>query len=118
MVSRLARLPADVRGVLQIAAIVGNRFDLRVLLLVTGIARTALRGRLHRAVLGGLLLNAGVSSDGENEEYRFLHDRVQQAAAGLMDEDETRRAHLSIGRLLRDSIEHIEDDNRPEVLHT
>ena len=33
-------------------------------------------------------------------EYRFLHDSVQQAAYSSMSEDERKKLHLKIGRIL------------------
>ena len=40
-------------------------------------------------------------AQGFNPIYRFQHDRVQQAAYALIDEDRQQAVHLSIGRLIQ-----------------
>src|SRR5690606_27346604 len=45
------------------------------------------------------LVRSGESSEA-NVSYRFVHDRVQEAAYSLLDDGGRRRAHLRIGRLL------------------
>ena len=45
--------------------------------------------------------------------YRFLHDRVQEAAYALVPESERSREHLRIGRLL---VAHTPPDRREETI--
>ena len=53
---------------------------------------------LEPALQEGLLARAGP------EQYRFLHDRIQQAAHALIPEEERKAVHLRIGRLLLASL--------------
>src|SRR5262249_51813443 len=52
-----------------------------------------IHGDLAEAVRSGLILRS-------EHAYHFLHDRVQEAAYSLMDEDARVATHLRIGRLL------------------
>src|SRR5205814_3532367 len=92
MVHKLKRLSADTQEALKQAACLGNQSELAALALVHGRPQEETRTHLAEAVHEGLLLCRGTS-------YRFLHDRVQQAAHSLIPEDERARVHLAIGRL-------------------
>src|SRR6202165_6213563 len=61
---------------------------------------------LREAVRAGLILH----SEGT---YRFLHDRVQEAAYSLIPEELRAEAHLRIGRLL---IAHTPPEKREEAI--
>jgi predicted ATPase/serine phosphatase RsbU (regulator of sigma subunit) len=113
LIARLRRLSPDARRVLNLAACVGQEFDLRTLTLISERSRGELAPGLWEALREGLLipldgsyryLAEGSRADEELESldssYRFLHDRVQQAAYELLDADARAEVHVRIGRLL------------------
>ncbi|MBV9389663.1 MAG: AAA family ATPase [Chroococcidiopsidaceae cyanobacterium CP_BM_ER_R8_30] len=101
MTNKLSQLPESVQQILQLAACVGNEFELDTLLMICGTAVDQLFSDLVTAVQAGLILPT--SELDENlliQNYQFLHDRVQQAAYALIDESQKQVVHLQIGRNL------------------
>jgi len=99
MVGKLRQLPTRTQHLLRLAACVGNTFPLRILLLISHLQDPAeMEQGLEPALQEGLLGSAGP------EKYRFLHDRIQQAAYALIPEAERKAVHLHISRLLLESL--------------
>jgi predicted ATPase/transcriptional regulator with GAF, ATPase, and Fis domain len=110
MAERIRRLGEPTRRMLRLAACIGSRFDLATLATIgeTDAATAALD--LWPAVEQGLVLSeepfyglAPDLSDGRTatqRRFRFLHDRVQQAAYALIPDAAKPQAHLTVGRLL------------------
>ncbi|WP_437968916.1 AAA family ATPase [Sorangium sp. So ce260] len=93
MVGKLKRLSASTQDALKLAACLGSSLTLDTLAVVASRPAAELRGALEEAVHEGLLLR-------RNDGYRFLHDRVQQAAHALIPATQLAEMHLCIGRLL------------------
>jgi predicted ATPase len=89
----LNRLPVETQKALQQLACLGNRAEVAMLRTVCQDSNGDMHGRLWEAVRTGLI----VRSEGA---YRFLHDRVHEAAYALIPEEFRAEAHLRIGRLL------------------
>jgi PAS domain S-box-containing protein len=110
MLGKIQRLPAATQDLMQLAASVGNRFDLETLAVIHEQSPGQTQRHLWPALEAGYVLpldsrykSVGADEAGDEPsriEYRFLHDRVQQAAYALVEEDDRRRRHLQIGRLL------------------
>ena len=109
MVGKLRKMPDSTQQVLRLAACVGNSFDLNTLSIVNEKSTAETFTELLPAIQDGLIL--ATSELGTTEEeillshliittYKFLHDRVQQAAYALIDESSKKLVHLQIGRLL------------------
>jgi PAS domain S-box-containing protein len=101
MTSKLSKLPESVQQILQLAACVGNEFDLDTLSMICERSAGQIFVDLAIAIQAGLILPA--SELDENlliQRYQFLHDRVQQTAHALIDESQKQVVHLQIGRNL------------------
>ena len=93
LVAKLHRLPLATQNALQQLACLGNSANFATLLMLHDDSKKEMHGQLWEAVRAGLLFR-------EQDSYRFLHDRVQEAAYSLLAEELRPEAHLRIGRLL------------------
>ncbi len=121
VVGKLRVLAEETQEALRLAACVGNRFGLDTL---AAIRETSLADT-YRALLpalqdGFILSQSDLETVGEEaidtdlviRNFKFLHDRVQQAAYALIDDSRKKAVRLQIGRLLIDHLSQEEQDER------
>ena len=102
----LRRLPERTQRALQIAGFIGNTFDLETLSVIQQQRASLTEAELWPALRMGLVITH------DDESYRFLHDRVQEAAYAMTPVGQRANMHLRIGRLLRDRTSPAELDER------
>ncbi len=110
MAQQLQKLPIETQETLKLAACIGAQFDVRSLSVIQKISQTEASDRLWKALQEGLILpnrevykffrSSKETATAEPLSYRFLHDRVQQAAYSLIPSNQKQAVHLQIGRLL------------------
>ncbi|MEG4344828.1 ATP-binding sensor histidine kinase [Microcoleus sp. A003_D6] len=109
MVRKLRKLPTSTQQVLQLAACAGNTFDLHTLSLIHETSVAVAYQNLLPAIQEGLVLPISDLETTPEEiidapliilTFKFLHDRVQQAAYATIPEEHKKEVHLKIGQLL------------------
>jgi predicted ATPase/serine phosphatase RsbU (regulator of sigma subunit)/tRNA A-37 threonylcarbamoyl transferase component Bud32 len=129
MIRKIAKLDEATQKVLKLAACIGNRFDLEVLSVVNSNSSLVTSQELQPAIEEGLIvplsndyripllwsdeeinsnsdgsqISALIAQSSQSISYKFLHDRVQQAAYALIPENEKKAVHLQVGSLLLES---------------
>ncbi|HEY9803214.1 MAG TPA: AAA family ATPase [Leptolyngbyaceae cyanobacterium] len=126
MAMQLQKLPTQTQTVLKLAACIGNQFDVNTLAIISEQSVIDAATHLWKALQEGLILPINETykffqshdaddSDRNNEivvPYKFLHDRVQQAAYSLIPEAQKQATHLKIGQLLLKNIPATEQDKK------
>ncbi|MBD1832379.1 AAA family ATPase [Cyanobacteria bacterium FACHB-472] len=115
----IRKLPEDTQKVLKMAACIGNTFNLEILSVVNEESSLVTAAQLWAALEAGLILplsneykiplvfnqeeSGGITLTDIKVDYKFLHDRVQQAAYSLIPDEQKKETHLKIGQLLLQS---------------
>ncbi|MEJ6481066.1 AAA family ATPase [Nostoc punctiforme UO1] len=127
MAIQLEKLSIETQEVLKLAACVGNQFDLATLAIVHEKSQMETAADFWKALQDGLIIPTNEVYKFYQEEsdwatphfanriknselkrhnypdscsYKFLHDRIQQAAYSLIPESQKKATHFKIGQLL------------------
>lgn len=117
MIDTLRKLSPGAQQSLMLAACIGHAFELATLATIAERPPRQVAAELWEALREGLVVPVGgdyrffeasaVTATPADEDdaafhvvYRFLHDRVREAAYALIETDRRVEVHLSIGRLL------------------
>jgi PAS domain S-box-containing protein len=106
MVAKLERLPAATQKALQQFACIGNSAGAATLSAVLETSEHEVEAELWEALLQELIVRS-------EDSWRFVHDRIQEAAYSLIAEDVRAESHLRIGRLLH---AHTPPEKREEAI--
>ena len=126
MMFQLRKLPESTQDMLKLAACIGNHFDLETLAIVSEQSPVETASDLWNGLQAGLILPQsdvykffiGVEEQipnpeiSENVTYKFLHDRIQQAAYCSIPEEEKQNTHYHIGQLLLEKFSTREKEER------
>jgi PAS domain S-box-containing protein len=105
MAEKLKRLSSTTQDALQLFACLGNVVSVAELALVGKWTEDAMQTALWEAVRAGLVYH-------EDGTFKFLHDRIQQAAYSLIPDQQRGGLHLHIGRTLSANMPAVEFTDR------
>jgi predicted ATPase/signal transduction histidine kinase len=105
MTAKLGRLPPATREALGQLACLGNVAEIGTVALVRRSSEEDVESTLREALEAGLIVRQGRS-------FAFIHDRVHEAAYGLMGPGDRAAVHLRIGRVLMASTPAADLDDR------
>ncbi|MEH2327666.1 ATP-binding protein [Nostoc sp.] len=130
MAQQLQKLPDITQNVLKLAACIGNQFDLTTLAIVSEKSQMETASDSWKALQEGLIVPINevykfyqdlslvighlqmTNDKGQIIIYKFLHDRVQQAAYSLIPNQQKQVTHLKIGQLLLNHTPAAEQDKK------
>jgi len=112
MINKILKLPPKTQNLLKVAALVGTTFNLKILAAVENIDALEAAAGLKEAVDSEIIITESdyydiaseIRLNDVNIDFKFTHDRVQQACAALIQEETQKQLHLKIGKSMKQNI--------------
>jgi predicted ATPase/GAF domain-containing protein len=108
VIEQILKLPQITQDLLEAAALIGSTFDLRLLVAVENMAEGEVRDHLQEAVDREIIVPENNHYElyraDALQQFRFAHDRVQQACEALIQPEIKKQLHLKIGNSIRQSL--------------
>ena len=115
--SRISKFNKTTIEILKLAACIGSQFDLDTLSILCKMTLVDTYNNLNEALQEGIILQALNSHNLVDDSgklipsrYTFLHDRIQQAAYSLIEENQKKEIHLKIGKFMLSCTDWIKKD--------
>lgn len=93
MTQKISRFPAETQRALQLASILGATFSLKHLAVISEVGLSQITQALSPAINEGLITTT-------ETDFKFLHDRVQEASYTTIAAQERSSTHLRAAQLL------------------
>jgi len=132
MLRKMQQLPLETQQMLQLASCIGSCFDLEFLSTIAEQSGNDITRILWPAIQEGLIFQERVLPGADkkesllnatpqvsNTQFKFLHDRMLQAAYESVNVSEQQQTHLKIGRILRNryfEVEALNSESQSSVL--
>lgn len=122
LIAKLNKCSQEMQKILQTAACIGSHFDIQLLSMIMDMPIAKVMQNLVAAIKEGFILPSEdiykylwldssllveeIQTESPSKRFKFLHDKVQQAAYLLMSESQRKSTHYSIGRYLLKKFHH------------
>jgi len=118
MIGKIQQLSFKTQEIMKLASCIGSQFDLKTLSSVGKKTDRETTNDLWEAIEAGLILPIDNAYQYVEEisslkiEFKFLHDRVQQAAYNMIEARRKMEIHLGIGHQLAENLSEEEREER------
>jgi predicted ATPase/class 3 adenylate cyclase len=105
LADKIATMSKQCQHILKLAACIGNTFDVKTITIIASEQTANVLEILEESLLSSLIVMAG-------NNFKFVHDRVQQAAYSMIPEEDKSRTHHKIAVLLLENTPEQEIDEK------